>query len=787
MLRVILLLFTIQSFLYSLELSISSAKDSGEPYSILSIKNSQKFLCQENKNEFEDVISVVCAFDKKPQQELPRLSNIFFQIEPKVKDKTFFLIIKPTKKVKLYPIAFDLITDNVIYKSKVELSSSWVVIGYSDKIPFIKNQESGYKNSLNFPITFANQDLPYIGSLDLKGEPIHSERLQDVSEYVKIKESYDIKQYESTLSLIKEAMNDYPTSLFMPELLYYKIKTEDKLALYDNLIDDANTFLRKFASDENVAEVLSLLAKAYDKDEQRSDAQYFYDRLFSEHPDSIYTKWANIYLAQNYYENAQYQKASQTLQNLLEQTDDIDVGVNAGFYLVKSLMASAKYKDAKKYAQKILKLKPTIYNQNFLQSFDMLNNFAENEYWDIAAEIAKVLLNSKETYPDYYEELLKNCGIWLSKSDDKKGSQGYLDRYLAEFGDGIYSEDVKVAKDRLFFELDGIEDKEKLTQYDKLIDEYSGNSIADKALYEKAKLLNKEGKFSDVLALENELKTLDDALYEGVDEIIKTAAIGSMQNSLKDKECLNVLSISSKYGIELSDEWDDGVYECAMRGADFELAKKISSKNIASKDIQVREKWLHRYIEVEFATGNYSDVLGASKDLLALIEDDKDSKYKDVYRYIFDTYQRLENYEKMIESIVNIDETFNTSYEDVARFASIVTIASLKNDDNLVINYAQKVLNIQKNSTLRAYTPEVEFALYDAYTNKKEYKKALQVMTSLDDFELNKIQRSKQKYYLGNAYTKLWRDGDAKIAYDEAIKADDSSPWAKLAKDASGL
>jgi hypothetical protein len=40
---------------------------------------------------------------------------------------------------------------------------------------------------------------------------------------------------------------------------------------------------------------------------------------------------------------------------------------------------------------------------------------------------------------------------------------------------------------------------------------------------------------------------------------------------------------------------------------------------------------------------------------------------------------------------------------------------------------------------------------------------------------------------LGTVLDKLWRNDEAKKAYQEAIDADAASPWAKLAKDAKEI
>jgi tetratricopeptide (TPR) repeat protein len=346
---------------------------------------------------------------------------------------------------------------------------------------------------------------------------------------------------------------------------------------------------------------------------------------------------------------------------------------------------------------------------------------------------------------------------------------------------------VQAAKDSLFFDVNDENATTKLATYDKLMSEYSKDNIGNRAIYEKAKLLIEQSMFAKALNMEPELLKLDSAEYSDIPKLITDAAIGVVKQSLKEKECNKVLSVSSKYKIELSAEWDDGIYECAMKGANFPLAKKIADRNLKSKDLEQRKKWLYRYIKVDFATGNYSNVIEASKELISLIESDKNSAYKDVYRYIFDTYHRLENTPKMIESINTVVKVYQNDYLDIDRYVAVMAVGSNKKDNNLVIEYGEKVMNIQKTSASRPQSPFVEFTLYQAYIEKENYNKALDAIKLLNTFELNKNQRARQKYLLGSVLEKLWKDEEASKAYQEAINADPASAWAKLAKSAKGL
>jgi len=182
-----LLFFTYNSF--ALEISIDSAKENFQPYSTLHFKDKNKFLCQEKIDNFGATTQVICAFSKKPSQKIKALENDFFEIDTAIKESGFFLIITPNHKMKLFPIVFDMVHDEDVYSADVKLSKHWMIVGYIDKLPYIKNNEYS-QNSINFPFVMKKDNLPFVGGLDLKGNPVHIKKAQDVTDYIKIKRYY---------------------------------------------------------------------------------------------------------------------------------------------------------------------------------------------------------------------------------------------------------------------------------------------------------------------------------------------------------------------------------------------------------------------------------------------------------------------------------------------------------------------------------------------------------------------------------------------------------------------
>jgi hypothetical protein len=780
------LLYALNSF--ALEISLESAKEKFQPYSTLHLKDINDFLCQNQYDDFGNTTKIVCVFSKKPSQKIKKLQNNFFQIDTKVQESGFFLIIKPLYKMQLFALVFDMTEEGDVYQADVKLSKHWMIVGYIDKLPYIKNHKP-LDIGINFPFTMKKDSLPYVGGLDLKGNPVHIEKAQDVKDYVKIKKYYKNKKYYKCLELIDSIIANYPNTLFRVELLFYKIRANAKLNDFDKVIDLSKVYLREYSADENVAEVLALSANAYAKVGLNIDADYFFDRLFDEHKESEFAKWGYIYKGEMLEASGGASKAFIFYEKAFYAAKSVEVAADAAFHLAQQQVNNFKRKKAAKYIRKIINVMPKKLFENIKQSMELMYAFAEGEDYLTASAIAKALINEMKANHDEYERLLKDRAVWLSKTSNKQEALKALNRYIKEFKYGTYEKDVKIAKDALFFDTNNETNAtQRLSQYNELIEDYANDTIGKRALYEKVKLLLEEKKYDDVLDLKGNILALDSDEYSDTDTIIYKAAIGSMQESLKDNECQNVLNISDEYNITLSNEWDDGVYRCAMKGGDFTLAKKIANLNQKSKDLELRKLWLYRYIKVDFATGNYSEVIEASKDLIILIEDDvkegKKTEYIDIYRYLFDTYQRVENKHQMLELILNIENIFKIQSQDIERYLATMSVGTNLKDNNIIIKYATIVMQIQKKSATFVQTPFVEFTLYQAYVDKEDYNKALEIIISLDDKKLSSKQRARQKYLLGFIYSKLWRDEEAINAYEEAINADKESSWAQLAKSA---
>ena len=198
MLKVLLLLPFFFYPLASLEISLDIAKDDFQNYSILTLNESFPFSCQSMVDDFGETESILCRFSKKPRTPVQPIKNDFFTISSYVEQNNFFLEIRPIFKERLYANIFDLSHDTTLFGADVKSANSWFVVGYKKKLPLLQTSKHSTK-AINFPLYLDQDMIPYVGSLDIKGNPVFIKKVEDVKEYLSIKKLYKEKNMNSLL------------------------------------------------------------------------------------------------------------------------------------------------------------------------------------------------------------------------------------------------------------------------------------------------------------------------------------------------------------------------------------------------------------------------------------------------------------------------------------------------------------------------------------------------------------------------------------------------------------
>ncbi len=777
--RCLLLLFICYP-LFGLDLSIQSGKEEGESYSVLHLRDTQAFNCSEYRNDFNVVTRIECTIPTT--SSLPQINNPHFSFS---KTPTLLIITAKTK-LALFPIGFDLLRVPNVYHSDIKPINHWTIIGYSKNIPMISGQKSN-PNALNIPIALAKQSYPFVGGLDLKGNPIKMKNVEDVNDYMDLKKAYSAKDYKKVLFLAKDILDKHPNTIFSNELMLYQIRSLHYTGKFEEIIKLSKQFMRQYSSDPNIAEVLAYTANAYSLMGQDTDSNYFYDRLFTEHMDDPFAQQGMYFKAKHLDVLGGSKKATKYYREALSRTKDIPLASACAFELAKHEIAAGNFTKAKEYIDKITQANPPYFGTVREESLKMIDVLQGHKEYLAAAKITQCLIEAVTHKSVEYQSYLKNLGVFYAQAGEKNKALEKFNKYIELFPYGKSIEEVKRAKDALFFEKEEPKGAEGKKKYDELIERYGNDSIGRMALYKKAQLLFKEGKYDDVLKMENELYKLDTTAYPEANNLISKSAASITQKNLQEGKCSEALSMQKMYKIKLLPTWDGLTFECALKMGNFPIAKSLAQKNSQSNEMLNRQLWLYRSTKLYFALGDYKKSIKAGSDLVSLLGAVKNSPLNDVYRFLFDSAQRSGDDIGMLKYIKGCEALYGTDFKDIERYAQMVNLGLKRKDEVMVQSYASKVIALQKRTSTYTQSPFIEFTLAQSLINQEKTKEALDVLKSLNALKLTSEKRSRQQYLMGSLAMKIQRKAEAKDAFNASIKADKNSAWGKLAKDALEL
>lgn len=769
-----------------MELTLQSGKEDSRPYSILHLQDNIPFECRAHKNEFDDTKRIDCRFSPLSPKKFSPIENAYFKITGAATTKGYTVSIFPKKKMKLYPVAFNLSKSIQTYAADTAQAKQWTVLGY-EYIPPLLDAPAPKSSAINFPVRIEKNIEPYVGGLDLKGNPIKITRAQDVTDYMQMKKAYDAKDYAQVLDLADYTLKHYPKTVFRSELMLHQVRAYHERGNHEKVVEIAKQFLRDYSSDQNVAEVLADTANAYGKLGQTADADYFYDRLFKEHGDSPFAAVGMIYKAKQVEFGGSPKRAMYYYQKALDTTQDVDVASQAAFRLAQMELSGGNTEKAAEYADKIIKANPKYLTKVRNDAINMSDTFVYRKDFKTGIRIAEALLNGADPKSAEHEVLLKNLGLRLAQGDRKSEALKRFNEYLKTYKYGDYVAEVRRAKDGLFFEEQESNATGQIKKYDELIQRYGNESVGRKALYKKAQVLFKQKKYKEVLELENELHRLDSEEFPKTNALITQSAIGLEQQYLKEGKCSDAMAIQKMYKTKLEARWDGLLFDCAVKTTQYAVAKKIAEPHLKSKSLPERQTWLLRMAKTQFGLGEYKQALKAGNELVKLLEAEPNPALNEVYRILYDASQRLGNAEGMIRYIKSVETAFLNDFKDIERYTQMVSLGLRQKNEALLQTYARKVMTLQNRTKTYTQTPYIEFTLAQSLQNVEKDAEALQVLKTLNARKLNAEKRSRQQYLIGAVAQKLGRTAEARAAFNASIKADKNSAWGKLAKDALAL
>jgi len=785
-LRALIIAALIAASAHALSINITGAKLDGSFFSTAHIRHNKPFSCQAKVDDFKKVTNVFCSFSKRPNQTFQPISDRFFNMKSFQRNNRFYIEITPIHLAYLEPVC-----DNVTELKKMRAehcnqSKHWIVLGYKSKRPLIE-KDPVPTLGLNFPIKITTHQFPSVGSLDIAGNPIYFDEVKDVSDYVAIKKLYDSENYYDVISDVDSTLKKHPTSLFKSEMLLYKMRALFKLENYTDLNQLSKEFLRTFSSDKSVDEVLYLSAKANQMSGLTNDSNYFYSRLLDEHPNTAFASYGLIALGEQRQRGGESKIAEKLYKRALYETKDLDAASVASEHLYKLFSSKLEPIKAAQFMQKIINANAKYITSRPIESFENAIDLADKEQFSTAAKISSMLLDTTSPISELYEEYYRHKVIWTDQAGKKREAFDLYNAYLKKYEYGQYEQYMKQRRDQLFFALEEANVSKRLARYDELMEKYTNDEIANKALYKKALLLYEQKKYADVLGMQTSLNMLDKSIYEEIDNIIKGSAIELAQVALQNRECLSGIELMHSHDVNISNRFDDYLFECMIDSGKYKHAQQIAKQHLNEPSTKKRLKWLYGYMKTLRHSGEYAQMADIAQDVLTLSKIENMPSYKKVWYELFDAYSKLNNQEMILKTAQNIEKELEGKFENCEPYMQIVKMARDKKDNTMISTYAQKIISLQKIKNSFTYSPSIEFTLAQALMSQNSNKKAIEVLEELLKQTLKPEQNSRAYYLKGTLYQSLKNIDEAKTAYKKSKEASPDSAWGKLSKDSLEL
>lgn len=783
-----LILFLISTLsLYSLELFVNSGVEKDERFSIVHIIDDREFSCQENLDEYSNISEVICRFDKKPEIDTFSSSKSqFFKISKSYFGGQFSIKIEPLKKAKLYQSNFDLKEiDGVFYKER-ESSRHWFIIGYEREIPFIKDSKF---RGLNFPVPIISVKKPHIGGLDIAKKPIFFDKNIDVSYYLDLKHSMDNKYYGRVLDIVDDALRVVPDSIFKSDFILYKLRALYKLQeSEEDLIEIGKLWVKHYPSNEAVAEILLYIAKSYSNIGIHPEAQYYYDRVLIEYPESKYAKYALIYLGDEKFSRGE-QRAFELYEEALYSTKDKNVASLAAQRLADAYLEAGQDKEAAKLYQKIIDGNIDYLLKSEEEAYALATELAdEKNLFNISYQIGEALFEKigDNKMHDLYEVLLKNIGYWADKSKKIDKSMHYYKLYLEKFPFGDYIDFVKLRMDNLFFDLKGYSNFDKLAKYDDLIEKYGEQEIAKRAIYEKAKLLLEMGDYKETLKLEDDLKYITKDIAPEKDRVILEAVELHTIDRLESKKCQEVKNLVDEYNVSLAQKYEKPLADCYIELGVYDRVLELSSKNLNEPDLREKLGWMVLNMKALVEDRDYYRAIDLGDDIISLAKDlrENEIEYEALFE-MFKAHKLLNNSEKLLEVVDRVESKFPDRFQNIQIYRDLIEQASKVGDDLMIISYAKKVIDLQNRYNSYIESPKIDLLYIQSLINLNRFKNAIEHSKEIGNLEdISKKDRVRLKYLVATSYEKSGDRESAKVNYQECKEIDVESAWRKLCSDA---
>ncbi len=764
--KYLIYLISFTSVLLSSQLVLNRYEESDQSVDVYHLIDNQPIECQKEYGEgFVPLIS--CILSNPVKIDRTQRNDTYFTIS----FQNNKVIFKAKAYAKILPVNDKLIDASVVRRQKYY--RHWVIIG-AKKEPEIFVDRG--KKRFNFPLEFTKKAPPYIGSLDLNGEPVKNKK--GAIYLAKIKRLYKQKKYDALIKLVEQYESMHRDS-FKSDIDLYRLRALAELAakdlsMYDTLETYATAWIDQNPSSRHITEAYMFLIRSYLGRGRLKLAEKYLQLLKSGFGNDKYTQLAQIYFAETIYKQKKRRKeALKIFKDILFSTKDIHTASVAARDAANAYLDFDEPSKAKTYIEKIIKSNPDFLKEDYQTSFKIAKKFAAFDDYDTALQIAKILqdVNDKQ----FGDELLKSYAYWEEQKGDREKAIALYNKYLKIYPKGKNKPFVLRHLDMLMLLNEDANLTKKLSFIDQVLKRYTQADIQKRALEEKAKLLIKLKRYDEVLKMQKMLSR-----YK-LDKYVKEAAEKGAEEALGKKACERAVAMIAEHNLTLPAKYDEQLYLCYLDTGKFKDAKKLADHRLQTKNLHEKLHWLYLMSRLYKKLDKNKKVIVVGDDILKLSRMLHEPKYEKILYDIAEAYYNLRNYDDLMLTIVKqIEKKFPNDLRNIDLFMKVIRYAQKKNDVMLQMNYAKKVLDLQKKYHIDTYSPKVDILYAHTLMKTGQNRKALDVVLPLLRRKLNDKEKAEVLYMAGEISLALHKKREAIQFFTKCGEIVQDSSWQKL-------
>jgi len=776
--------------IYALTIDLKRGIEGGFAYAILNLHDKTPFNCKGVKKSEDKPIEYICTFKLMPKDLFKSIESDFFIISYKIKEKKFLLKILPTKKSKLFSLPPAIFEQSIIQTNPPKLSNHWIIVGYEKSLPFL-DKKSYFKERLSFPIDWKDFAFPSVGAVDLNGDPVFIKNNRDVEMFMSIKEAFKTGKYSKAYDLSKESKELYPKSIFKTDFLSYEIKSLAAMDMKENaeeIIKLSKKFIKRYTSDEHLPEVLLILARVYSAVGFTSDANYFFDRVIYEHPDTKYANLGRIYLADQFYMSGKIKDALNLYKDALYNAKDLEVASLAAYKLAIRYLGQGKTKDGVAYLKKVWKKNPEFLLRDIEDAYRIAEQLASRNRYKFAIEINSTLIKRLKKLHPLYEDTLFKIAEWYNSLNSFKDALQWYERYLKEFAYGKYSDEAKEKIDTLFVAVSDTNTTVALQRYDELIKSYIGKSLGEKVFVAKLKLLLKMNRLDEIFMLQDKIdKIKDDELKQEAIRVLNSVVKIKFKSAISKNSCEDAIYLIDKFRYEPKSSYDEFLFSCFTKYAKYDEALNIAKRHLQDKDMDKRVLWLCRIVHLLRVKESGIEGYKALKELETLLSINKNVACSTLdfdKAWILYSMEKFSDYFAWIKRLL---KKYPSKIELAEYLKKGDDLAQKSGDLTQQIWSLQSLIELQNRVGAHPYSPWAEFKLVKIFKKEGRDKEALGILKEMRRLKMQTDNRAMWLYMYGELLDKMGKKVESKKIFDECSKLKSKSSWVSLCKDMVNL